>query len=256
MAWVEAARGVLCDVDGTLLEGEEAAPGAAEFLGRLRERGIAFRVATNTTRRPAREVAAALRRAGIACESAEVVLPARLARRKILDSGRPRAILLVPEACLEDLQGVVPVEEGADWVVVGDLGRGFTFDRLNRAFVALREGAGFLALHKNPWWLSPERTALLDAGAFVAALECASGRTAEVVGKPSPAFFGLAVAEIGLRPDEVLVVGDDPVNDAAGGRAAGLRTALVRPAGRPRTRHEGAPMEADLVVGSLADLVP
>lgn len=256
MAWVEGVRAVLCDVDGTLLEGEEAAPGAAEFFGRLRERGIAFRVATNTTRRPARDVVAALARAGIPCGRAEVVLPALVARRKILESGRRRAILLVPEACLEDLDGVVPVEESPDWVVVGDLGRGFTFDRLNRAFASLRDGAGFLALHKNPWWLSPEREALLDAGAFVAALEYASGRTAEVVGKPARAFFDLAVAELGLRPQEVLVVGDDPVNDAVGGRAAGLMTALVRAAGRQATRGGAVPAAPDLVVGSLSELFP
>ncbi len=256
MAWIEGLRGVLCDVDGTLLHGEEAVPGAAGFLDRLRTRGIAFRLTTNTTRRPRRAIAEALARAGIACEAEEVVVPARLARRRILDSGRRRALLLVPEASLEDFDGVVPDEEAPDWAVIGDLGRGFTFDRLNRAFLALRQGAGFIALHKNPWWHAGPAGAVLDAGAFVAGLEYATGREAEVVGKPSRGFFDLALVELGFAPEDVLVVGDDPVNDAAGGRAAGCRTALVR-TGRPEA-GDGAPsdVEPDLVVRSVVDLAP
>ena len=41
----------------------------------------------------------------------------------------------------------------------------------------------------------------LDAGPFVSALEYATGREAEVVGKPSPAFFELALGGSGwCRP--------------------------------------------------------
>src|SRR5262245_45977085 len=52
MAWVRGTRGVLLDVDGTLLLGDAAAPGAALVLTRLRDAGISFCITTNTTRKP------------------------------------------------------------------------------------------------------------------------------------------------------------------------------------------------------------
>ena len=228
MSLLEGIRGVLMDVDGTLLVGDAAVPGAAETLAHLRREGIALRLTTNTTRRPRAAVAEALRRAGIETSAEEVFAPAHLAKRRILASGRPRAMLLVPPGCYADFEGVADDETDPAWVVLGDLGAGFTWERLNAAFQALRRGARLLALHKNRAWIAGAEGLVLDAGPFVAALEYATGAIAEVVGKPSRAFFGLAMEEMGLRPEEVLVVGDDPETDGAGGAAAGCRIVLVR----------------------------
>ena len=183
---------------------------------------------TNTTRRPRAAVAEALRRAGLPLENGEILSPASLARRRILESGRTSAALLVPDESRADFEGVRVDEERPDWVVIGDLGPAFTWERLNLAFRGLRQGARLLALHKNRSWHPVPGEPVLDAGPFVAALEYACAISAEVVGKPSPAFFQLALREMGLAPGEVLVVGDDPETDGAGGRAAGCRVAMVR----------------------------
>jgi putative hydrolase of the HAD superfamily len=47
--------------------------------------------------------------------------------------------------------------------------------------------------------------------------------------KPAAEFFAALVQGLGCSPEEVLHVGDDPVNDYDGARAAGLRAALVDP---------------------------
>ncbi len=68
--------------------------------------------------------------------------------------------------------------------------------------------------------------------------------------KPAPQIFHAACARLGLPPDAVLHVGDDPELDVAGARAAGLRTAWIN-----RTRatwpHAHIP---DLTVCDLHDL--
>src|SRR5262249_23664179 len=162
---------------------------------------------TNTTRRPRSATAAALREAGFDLAREEILIPASLARARIVRSGRRRSSLLLPPHAFEDFDGVAIVEESPDWVVVGDLRPGVTHDRLNRAFLQLRAGATLLALHRNPFWYAGEsRGIVLDAGPFVAALEYASGASAEVVGKPSPRFFELALADLGLPAGETLVV--------------------------------------------------
>jgi HAD superfamily hydrolase (TIGR01458 family) len=256
MAWFEGVGGVLLDVDGTLLAGEQAVPGAAEVLGLLRARKIPFRLLTNTTRHPRREVAAALCRAGLAVSQEEVLAPSVLARREVLASGLHRATLLVPGASRIDFEGVIEDERRPDWVVVGDLGRDFTWERLNRAFQALRKGARLLALQKNRCWRAgPEQGLVIDAGPFVAALEYAAGVTARVVGKPSADFFRLALAEIAVEPGAALVVGDDVESDIAGGAAAGCRTALVRTGKFSEEALARSAAQPDLMLRTVADLV-
>jgi inorganic pyrophosphatase len=251
-----SVRGLLIDIDGTLMLHDRAVPGAAETLVRCAERGLAYRLVTNTTRRSRAATAAALCRAGIEVPPEAVLQPAVLARRMILRSGRRRAGLLVPEEARVDLVDVEADERSPDWVVVADIGRAFDYDRLNVALRWLRGGARLLALHKNPCWhASPELGWVLDAGAYVAALEYASGTAATVVGKPSPAFFELALGEMGLPAQDVLVVGDDVAADGAGGAAVGCRTALVGTGSFRGTEAELAGLRPDLVLGSVADLL-
>lgn len=251
---MEGISGALIDVDGTLLLGDDAIPGAAVALERLRRLGIPFLLTTNTTRRSRAEVAAALGRAGVRAAADQIVAPSALARRLVLRSGRTRALLLVPEGALHDFQGIERAERDVDWVIVADLGPGFTFERLNLAFQTLRQGASLLALHRNPWWLAGEGDPRMDAGAFVAALEYASGVTAVTVGKPDRAFFDLALAELGIPAAQVLVVGDDLENDCEGGRSAGCRTALVRTGKPTEAGLARSARPPDLVVDSIADL--
>jgi putative hydrolase of the HAD superfamily len=45
--------------------------------------------------------------------------------------------------------------------------------------------------------------------------------------KPDPRFFAAVAARLGLLPDQILLVGDDRMNDLEGATAAGLRAVLV-----------------------------
>ena len=250
-----AFDGLVIDIDGTLLVHDVAVPGAADLLARCARRRVPYRLVTNTTRRSRASTVAALRRAGLQVPDELVLQPAVLARRLILDSGRPRVGLLVPDELRADLVGIEEDSHAPDWVLVGDIGRRFDFATLNEAFRWLRAGARLLALHKNPCWNpSAEEGWVLDAGAFVAALEYAAGVSAEVVGKPSPAFFHLAVRDMGLEPGRVLVVGDDVGSDGRGGASAGCRTALVRTGKFQGSPAELAGFEPDLVLDSVAAL--
>ena len=50
--------------------------------------------------------------------------------------------------------------------------------------------------------------------------------------KPHPRFYAAACASLGLPPERVLCVGDDPENDVLGPERAGLKGALLDRAGR------------------------
>jgi HAD superfamily hydrolase (TIGR01458 family) len=258
MTWIPAAIGALIDLDGTLIEvGRGAMPGATEFLDRLHARGLPYRICSNTSRRSRAEVARAIAVDGLRVRTSDIVLPASLARRTIVSSGALRAMLLVPDGCLPDFSGVERVEEGGDWVVVGDLGRELNADRLDAAFRALMAGAQLLALHRNPFWnAGPDRGVVLDAGAYVAALEHASGLQATVVGKPAREFYDLALADLGLPAGDVLMIGDNVENDLIGAAAAGCRTCLVRGTAFREEALAASPVRPDVLVNSVGELAP
>lgn len=234
------------DLDGTLYVGGEPIPGAREAVERLLGAGLALRYVTNTTRKPRREVVAGLSRMGFPAREEHVFTPAAAAAERLRGS---RVHALVAEPLLEDLRGIELTDEAPGYVLVGDLGDGFDYPRLNTAFRHLMDGAGLVALQKNRYWQTEDGLSL-DAGPFVAALEFASGKEATVVGKPERAFFEAALHELGLEAGEVAMVGDDAEADVAGAKAAGLTGVQVR-TGKYRAGEEG---DVDLVVESFAHL--
>jgi HAD superfamily hydrolase (TIGR01458 family) len=129
----------------------------------------------------------------------------------------------------------------------------FAYEKLNRAFAALRDGARLVCLHKNRWWQT-SRGPLLDAGAFVSGLEYAAQTEAEIVGKPTAAYFESALDELDATPGDALMVGDDVEADIGGAKRVGMRAVLVRTGKfRPAALEEADP-EPDAVIDSITDL--
>ena len=240
-------KGLMLDLDGTLYVGGEPVDGAREAVGALEASGLALRYVTNTTRMPRRVVVERMRTLGFLVEDEEVFTPAWVASRLI---GGRSCLALVDASLREDLGEVRLTEDAPEVVLVGDLGEGFTFARLDAAFRCLMEGAELVALQKNRYWHSGEGLSL-DAGPFVAALEYASEKRAVVVGKPEESFFRVALEDMGLQVSEVAMVGDDAEADIAGAKKAGLWGIQVRTG---KWRPGGDVGEADLVLDSVAAL--
>ena len=247
-------RGLLLDLEGVLYQVDTPIAGAAPALEALRARGLAVHYLTNTTTQPRRVIAERLEGMGFAVDVEEIFTPPAAAAR-LLSAMAVRRLHLAAEAGLgEDFAGFELVDVGqADALVLGDLYRGFTWDRLNTLFQRMAEGVPLIALHKNRICRRAEGISL-DLGPFVAALEYATDAEARVVGKPSPAFFSLALDSLGLAPAEVLMVGDDIEADIGGALAAGLAAVQVK-TGKYRPRDDGHPtISATGRIGSIADL--
>ncbi len=249
-------EGVLLDIDGVLTVDWRPLPGAAETVAALRRAGLPFRFLTNTTSRTRAALATALDGAGIPCDAAEVI-SAPVATAAHLRRHHPgaRCWVLTSGDVAGDLDGVdlVAAPEDAEVIVLGGAGPEFTYDLLDRAFRRLVDGAVFVVMHRNLTW-KVEAGLALDSGAFVLGLEAASGMIPTVVGKPSPAFYAAAVAELGPPPAaSVAMVGDDLEADVHGAQAAGIRGVLVRTGKfRPDDLERGTPPDA--VLDSVAGL--
>jgi HAD superfamily hydrolase (TIGR01458 family) len=252
-AGLEGIEGLLLDLSGVVYVQDEAVPGAAEALRRLRDRGTPIRLVTNTTMRPRRSILERLERLGLEADPSELLSPATLAAKRCAEAGYESVSLVVLDDLREDLEGLEEKGDSVDAVVVGDLGDRWDYDVLNRAFRSLMDGADLIALQKNRYWETSEGLSL-DAGPFVSALEYATGREAEVLGKPSPAFFELALGELGVSADRAAMVGDDVEADVGGAMDAGLAGILVRTGKYREDLVDESGIEPTATVDSIADV--
>jgi len=246
---------ILLDIDGVLHVSGEAVPGGAEAVRELREDGHRLRFVTNNTTRARTRLADDLRGLGIELEDDELATTP-LAAGGLL-AGR-RVLALTMAAVRDDLaERVELVDRDADVVLLGgadesdETGQVFSYENLNRAFAELEGGARLVCLHRNRWWQT-SRGPQLDAGAFVAGLEYAAGVEAEVVGKPSRAYFEAALAELDATPGDAVMVGDDVEADVGGAKAVGLRGVLVRTGKFREETLASAEPQPDGVVESIA----
>ncbi len=245
--------GCILDLDGTVYVGDEMVAGAVSTIETLRHGGVPFCFATNTTRRPRSELVSRLVAMGIEIAPEELFTAPLAAARWLAGVSATRVSLLLAEVTFEEFADFTIDDATPEYVVVGDLGEEWTFERLNLAFRALKRGAALVAIQKNRYW-DPGGGLCLDAGPFVAALEYASELEAVLVGKPSPPFFTAAAEYLGVPIESVAVVGDSVSNDVVGGQEAGCIGVAVR-TGTFRDEHlVGLGRPPDAVLESLADL--
>ncbi len=260
MAVADEFDGFLIDLDGVVWEGRELVPGSVEALRALIEFGkeIAF-VTNNSVKQPA-AYAARLREAGVEVAEGRVVTAgaatARLAAAEVGSGGTAFVIgapgfkQTVAAAGVTLLDG--EAARGADAVLVSGH-REFDYAELLTATFALRAGASLFATSRDPTLPMPGG-AWPGTGATLAAVETASGKTAEIGGKPERHLFEQARALIG-DAEQVAMVGDRIASDIEGGRRAGLATILVLSGASSGEDAEAAEPAPDLVLDDLAALL-
>lgn len=245
-AALHGVRALLLDLDGVLILKGAAIPGAAAALAELDRRPFPYLVVTNTSLVSRATLARWGRSVGFSTPAdrfqSALTASVDLVRREY--AGRPVYVISSDDARtefagLDVLDGPAadtrPDEVAA--VILGDSPDQLTRENLDRAFRLVLRGAELIGMHRNPWWLTPDGPTL-DAGTFLVGLEWATKRRARIVGKPSPAFFRVAIdrlaaeaagrGEPALRRGDLAMVGDDVLADIGGGRRAGLRTVFVR----------------------------
>jgi len=251
-------RAILIDIDGVLYEGDEAVPGAADCIRWAGEQRIPHLFLTNTTSRPRQEIVEKLAEFGIETDRSRIQTPVVAASHWLGGHAPGPCAAFIAEATLSDLDNIDLLDEaaetGAASVLVGDLGQGWTYATLNRAFRLLMATPTpvLVALGVTRYWRAPDGLRI-DVAAYVRALECAAGVDAVVLGKPAPAFFAAALENLGSKPEETIMIGDDIVSDVNAAQAMGMTGIQVR-TGKFQPRDLERDQQPDAVIDSIAAL--
>lgn len=220
--------GFLLDMDGVIYRGNQLVPGADHFIEYLRSEGHPYLFLTNNSQRTRRDVALKLRRLGIEASDREVMTCA-IATARFLATQRPggTAFVLGENGLTHALHinGFTVADDDVDFVVVGE-GRTINYEMLEHATRLVDKGARLIATNMDSR-CPTENGVRPGCGAIVAMIEKATGREAFSVGKPSPVMMRIARKELGLRTDEVVMIGDTMYTDILGGVQMGYTTVLV-----------------------------
>src|SRR6266702_1917750 len=246
-----AIRALLIDLSGTVHVAAQPTPGSPDAIQRLRASSIPFRFCSNTSKESTAALCDKLARMGIETRDNEVwtsigavnsLLRAKGVQRCVLQTYHPREmdtntdrpLLLASESAAAECRGDIKDDPALpyDSVVVAFAPTRFDYVTLNTAFRVLmnehdtqrgrpRSDYPFIATHRSRYVGDSDGALSLGPGPFVAALENASGRTAEIVGKPERKFFELVLGSLASnvqgREGVVAVVGDDIQSDLGGG---------------------------------------
>jgi NagD protein len=250
-------HGYLIDMDGVIYRGSEAIPGAAEFIRHLQDERIPYLFLTNNSSYTGLDVVVKLRKFGIDT-SVDHVYTSALATAEFVRTQRPNGTAYVIGEggllnALNDVNYAIS-RESPDYVIVGE-GRVLNYEMVEAAHRMIAQGAQLISTNADTW-CPTDAGPRPGCGAIVALLEAATGRKAYHVGKPNPFMMRAARKEIGLRTDEVIMIGDTMETDIRGASDLGFQSILVLTGSSTRESLREFPFSPTRVVESIADLVP
>jgi NagD protein len=249
-------RSWLMDMDGVLVHEEQAIPGAAGFLARLRETATPFLVLTNNSIYTRRDLAARLVASGLDVPE-ESIWTSALATARFLEDQRPGgSAFVIGEAGLTTAlhqAGYTLTERDPDYVILGET-RTYSFERITRAIRLILGGARFIATNPDPTGPAPDGP-LPATGSVAALVSRATGVAPYYIGKPNPLMMRSALNAIEAHSETTAMIGDRMDTDVVAGLEAGLETILVLTGVTTRAEAERFPYRATRDADSVADLV-
>ena len=251
---------ILFDLDGVIYESDRLIAGAADTVNWFIDSGTPYLFLTNTTSRPRSELVKKLADFGIDTNEEKFLTPAVAATQWLRTQSVRNIALFVPETTRDEFSGFVDLTEARDndddisleAVIVGDLGEGWTFAKMNQIFRLLIENpeARLLALGMTRYWRT-QSGLQMDVGPMIKAFEYATDRNAVVTGKPSKDFFD-AAARL-LKDEDIVMIGDDIRGDVEASQNAGLTAILVK-TGKFADTDLDTGIKPDAVLESIAQL--
>lgn len=256
----------LIDLDGVIYRGESLLPGAKNFIEWLDATHKKYLFLTNNSFASEDQVIEKLKRLGITTDESHVLgagqasvqyIARRFPHGRVYVVGEPPLVQMVREYGLQpfdlDETQKMPSKEPrhtADAVLVG-LDRTFDYKKITGATLAVRGGAAFIAINRDPL-LPIESGVIPGCGAMVAAIEASSETHPEVIGKPQPGLLLEAMHKLSSSPDETVMIGDGLDTDIAGGLAAHTHTIFVLSGKDTRASLEKSPYKPEKVYENIA----
>ena len=244
-------------MDGVLVHGQKALPGAIEFIEKLIKGGHRFLILTNNSRYTTTDLQHRLQASGIDVK-AENIYNSALAAAAFVHSQKPGGSAYVIGdiglyQALADV-GYTLTDYSPDYVILGETDS-YPYDKIIRAIRLISQGIPFIATNPDP--NGPVEDGLVPAtGAVAALIESATGFSPYFVGKPNPLIMRSALRYLDEHSENAIMIGDRMDTDIKVGLESGLETILVLTGVTTPDMIDKFPYRPNRVVESIADVEP
>jgi len=248
----------LLDLDGTFNIGDQLIDGSLRFINTLNQLGIDYLFLTNNSSKNRRQYAEKITRLGLPV-SEEKVFTSGGATALYLQQEQPASLVYVvgtPALEEEFRQHGFALEEHMPQCIVLGFDTTLTYQKLWKLCDFVRAGLPYIATH--PDLNCPTETGFMpDIGAAIAYVHASTGRQPDVVvGKPNRMIVEAVAHQLGLKIEEMVMVGDRLYTDIALGQTSGITTCLVLSGETSADDLAGSPYQPDYTfenLGALAD---
>ena len=255
MGHLEGVKGFLIDMDGTIYKGMEPIPGAKEFISYLKAKNIPFAMLTNNSSSSRSHYLRKLTDMGfdVGMENILTSSTATILHLQAHCEGKAVYPLGTPQFMEELQEAGILVSDTAPIVLLA-FDRTITYEKINRAYHLLLEGAELIATHPDD--LCPTEDGYdVDVGPFIRMFEELTGRKASVIGKPNAAMAEMASLHLNVPVSQMAMIGDRLYTDMRMAVENGMTSILVLSGEADRGSLQASGMSIDVVVDSVADLV-
>lgn len=222
-------RALLLDMDGVLWRDTEPIGDLPVIMKKIATKGLQAAFVTNNATRTVEQYQEKFRGFGLEIPAERIHTSSKVAAR-ILAQHYPDGgnVYVIGERGLREAIQVegFQINETEPLAVVVGLDRELTYDKLATATHLIRAGAAFIGTNPDRTLPSPNGQ-VPGAGSILAALEASTDIKPTIIGKPERALLDSALEQLGIQPEEALMVGDRVETDVTAGQKAGCRTALL-----------------------------
>jgi HAD superfamily hydrolase (TIGR01458 family) len=221
-------KGVIIDLEGTLIDGNEPLPGSIDFINTLSAKNIPFNIITNRVSKTPLQMAEMINGMGFSVSNQQIVNPF-IVLNKYLQKHSIRSFYFVgPEYLEKQIEMNNVYCNNPEYVILCDFEYiNCDYHLLNKIYNYIINGSEIIATsYSNYYYRNNEYR--LDTGSFTKMYEMLSGKEAILMGKPSKEIFDCALKQMNVNKDEAIIIGDDILTDIDGGNKGGIKTVLVK----------------------------
>ena len=250
----------LLDMDGTLYLDDDLFPHCLDFLEAIRCSGGEYLYLTNNSSKSVDKYVEKLNRIGIHAEPEEFFTSTDAACVYLRENYHGKKLYALGTASFRQQlrESGFPItdhlEDGIDGIIMG-FDTELTFQKLDDACRLLTTKPDIMYVATNPDWVCPTAYGYVpDCGSVSQMIFNATKRRPYFIGKPEPAIAQLAMAKVGRRAEQTVLVGDRIYTDIACGVNAGITTVLVFSGETTRDVWEKSEVKPTFTCQSIADI--
>ncbi|WP_455390806.1 HAD-IIA family hydrolase [Frisingicoccus sp.] len=255
-ALLDKVKLFVLDMDGTFYLGDRRIDGALDFIHKVKETGRDFIFFTNNSSKNGSMYIEKLAAMDCPITKDQIMTSGDVTAAYLKSKYPEKKVYLVGTPALEAVfreEGICLTEEKPEVVVIG-FDMTLTYEKLERACTYIREGAVFLATHKDI--NCPTETGFIpDCGAICAAITLSTGVLPRYLGKPCRETLDMVLQRTGYNKDEIAFVGDRIYTDVATGVNNGALGILVLSGETKRADIAASEVQPDGVFESLKEML-